>query len=186
MSAAPHYRMYIDGAWRDSDESIEVHSPATGELVATVAYGDERPWTPRWPRPRPPTSRGCGATRRRRSAPIVLDAIADNLAARADIAHRTAGRRERGDAARCRGVPDRLRHRPPRYFASLARSYEFETTWPLTQAPTLAAGMTVRDPVGVCAGIIPWNFPLLLAVWKLGPALAAGNTWCSNRTTRPL
>ena len=32
------------------------------------------------------------------------------------------------------------------------------------------------EPVGVCAAIVPWNFPLLLAMWKIGPALAAGNT----------
>ncbi|HVB64498.1 MAG TPA: aldehyde dehydrogenase family protein, partial [Nitrolancea sp.] len=35
---------------------------------------------------------------------------------------------------------------------------------------------TVHEPVGVCAQIIPWNFPLLMAAWKLGPALATGNT----------
>src|SRR5262249_36847576 len=35
---------------------------------------------------------------------------------------------------------------------------------------------TVREPVGVCALIVPWNFPLLLAAWKLAPALAMGNT----------
>jgi acyl-CoA reductase-like NAD-dependent aldehyde dehydrogenase len=35
---------------------------------------------------------------------------------------------------------------------------------------------TRREPLGVVAGIIPWNFPLLMAIWKLGPALAAGNT----------
>jgi betaine-aldehyde dehydrogenase len=35
---------------------------------------------------------------------------------------------------------------------------------------------TLREPVGVCAQIIPWNFPLLMAAWKLAPALAAGNT----------
>ncbi|HVX30988.1 MAG TPA: aldehyde dehydrogenase family protein [Nitrolancea sp.] len=35
---------------------------------------------------------------------------------------------------------------------------------------------TLREPVGVCAQIIPWNFPLLMAAWKLGPALATGNT----------
>src|SRR5256886_7211857 len=41
--------------------------------------------------------------------------------------------------------------------------------------PTMATGITRREPIGVVAGIVPWNFPLLLAVWKLGPALAAGN-----------
>ena len=35
---------------------------------------------------------------------------------------------------------------------------------------------TVREPLGVCALIVPWNFPLLLAAWKLAPALAMGNT----------
>ena len=35
---------------------------------------------------------------------------------------------------------------------------------------------TLKEPVGVCAQIVPWNFPLLMAAWKLAPALAAGNT----------
>ncbi len=35
---------------------------------------------------------------------------------------------------------------------------------------------TIREPVGVCGQIIPWNYPLLMAAWKLGPALACGNT----------
>src|SRR5205814_741837 len=39
-----------------------------------------------------------------------------------------------------------------------------------------AYGMVVRQPIGVCAGIIPWNFPLTLMGTKLGPALAAGNS----------
>jgi acyl-CoA reductase-like NAD-dependent aldehyde dehydrogenase len=62
------------------------------------------------------------------------------------------------------------------YFANLARSYSFERTGPLLQVPTLASGLVRREPVGVCAAIVPWNFPLLLAMWKIGPALAAGNT----------
>ena len=35
---------------------------------------------------------------------------------------------------------------------------------------------TLREPVGVCAQIVPWNFPLLMAAWKVAPAIAAGNT----------
>ena len=35
---------------------------------------------------------------------------------------------------------------------------------------------TIREPVGVCGQIIPWNYPLAMAAWKLGPALACGNT----------
>lgn len=45
-------------------------------------------------------------------------------------------------------------------------------------APTAAneIGMITREPVGVVAAIVPWNFPLMMACWKLGPALAAGNS----------
>jgi len=39
-----------------------------------------------------------------------------------------------------------------------------------------ALGMITREPVGVVAAVVPWNFPLLMACWKLGPALAAGNS----------
>src|SRR5262249_44099198 len=42
--------------------------------------------------------------------------------------------------------------------------------------PELYLTFTLREPVGVCGQIIPWNFPLLMAAWKIGPALAAGNT----------
>ena len=36
--------------------------------------------------------------------------------------------------------------------------------------------MTLREPLGVIGGIIPWNYPLLQAIWKIAPAIAAGNT----------
>jgi aldehyde dehydrogenase len=42
-----------------------------------------------------------------------------------------------------------------------------------------------HEPLGVVAQIIPWNFPILMAVWKLAPALAAGNASCSSRPSRP-
>jgi len=60
-----------------------------------------------------------------------------------------------------------------RFFAGSARSLEG------TGAGVLSAGYTsmlIRRPLGVVAGIAPWNFPLIMALWKLGPALAAGNT----------
>jgi aldehyde dehydrogenase (NAD+) len=42
--------------------------------------------------------------------------------------------------------------------------------------PTHSYNFVLREPVGVCAGIIPWNFPLVMAVWKIAPALAMGNS----------
>ena len=40
----------------------------------------------------------------------------------------------------------------------------------------LHTGFVRREPIGVCVGIVPWNFPLVIAVWKAIPALAAGNS----------
>jgi betaine-aldehyde dehydrogenase len=59
-----------------------------------------------------------------------------------------------------------------RYFAGAARSLDG------TGAGTLSSGYTsllVRRPLGVVGSIAPWNFPLIMAIWKLGPAVAAGN-----------
>ena len=58
-----------------------------------------------------------------------------------------------------------------RYFAGWPTKIEGETI-PVSARDVLC--YTLREPVGVCAQIIPWNFPLLMAVWKIAPALAAG------------
>lgn len=68
-------------------------------------------------------------------------------------------------------VPTAVRHL--RYFAGWATKLEGRTI-PVT-APNMFV-YTRREPVGVCAQIIPWNFPLMMAAWKLAPALAAGCT----------
>jgi betaine-aldehyde dehydrogenase len=60
-----------------------------------------------------------------------------------------------------------------RFFAGSARSLEGTGAGVLSKGYT---SMLVRRPVGVVGAIAPWNFPLVMAVWKLGPALAAGNT----------
>jgi acyl-CoA reductase-like NAD-dependent aldehyde dehydrogenase len=58
------------------------------------------------------------------------------------------------------------------YFAGYATKIEGETI----PVPGQMFNYTLREPIGVCGQIIPWNFPLLMAAWKLAPALAAGNT----------
>ncbi|HZB46430.1 MAG TPA: aldehyde dehydrogenase family protein, partial [Pyrinomonadaceae bacterium] len=58
------------------------------------------------------------------------------------------------------------------YFAGWATKIEGETI----PVPGPMFNYTLREPIGVCGQIIPWNFPLLMAAWKLAPALAAGNT----------
>ncbi len=62
------------------------------------------------------------------------------------------------------------------YYADQAERFEWMRPLPLVERPALAQLYVVKEPVGVCAQIIPWNFPIPMAVWKLGPALAMGNT----------
>jgi phenylacetaldehyde dehydrogenase len=63
-----------------------------------------------------------------------------------------------------------------RYYAGWATKIEGETIPINTPAGGFFLDYTVREPVGVVGQIIPWNFPLLMAAWKLGAALACGNT----------
>jgi acyl-CoA reductase-like NAD-dependent aldehyde dehydrogenase len=176
METIRHHSMLIGGHWVESDDQFEIRSPATEDVVARVAKGGlehaDRAVAAakaahedgRWRRT-PPHERGA-----------VLDAIAGRLGERIDeLAVLEA--RENGAPVRQAGafqIGFSIAHL--RYFADLARSYAFERTGPLLQVPTLASGLVRREPVGVCAAIVPWNFPLLLAMWKIGPALAAGNT----------
>lgn len=60
-----------------------------------------------------------------------------------------------------------------RYYAGLASKPQGQTY--SVSDPNMVC-LTVREPIGVCAQIIPWNYPLLMAAWKLAPGLAAGNT----------
>ncbi|MFD1827608.1 aminobutyraldehyde dehydrogenase [Mumia zhuanghuii] len=60
-----------------------------------------------------------------------------------------------------------------RFFAGSARSLEGSGAGVLSEGYT---SMLIRRPVGVVGAVAPWNFPLVMAIWKLGPALAAGNT----------
>ena len=103
----------------------------------------------------------------------VLNAVADALAAHADeltdLEVRETGKPRPvfADGELPFGL-DNLR-----FFAAAGRSLEGSGAGVLTSGYT---SMLLRRPVGVVAGIAPWNFPFIMAVWKLGPALAAGNT----------
>src|SRR5213082_1255170 len=59
-----------------------------------------------------------------------------------------------------------------RFFAGAARVLEGKSTGEYMKGYT---SMIRREPLGVVAGITPWNYPLMMAIWKIGPALAAGN-----------
>ena len=60
-----------------------------------------------------------------------------------------------------------------RFFAGAARMLEGKASAEYMRNMT---SMIRREPVGVCAQVAPWNYPMMMAVWKFAPALAAGNT----------
>ena len=68
-----------------------------------------------------------------------------------------------------------------RYFAGVLRAQEGS----LSQIDEDTVAYHFHEPLGVVGQIIPWNFPILMAVWKLAPALAAGNASCSSPPSRP-
>ncbi|NMO02641.1 aldehyde dehydrogenase [Gordonia sp. TBRC 11910] len=176
MSQAPRYTMYIDGRWVDSAESTEVRAPADGSLVATVARGNLDTVNQAVAAAKAAHESGVWRDKSPNERADLMDAIADNLAARLEeltvLQVRENGATVRGAGTFLIGYAIANL----RYFASLARTFAFEKQGELIEVPTLASGLIRYEPVGVCGAIVPWNFPLLLAVWKLGPALAAGNT----------
>lgn len=170
-----HYSMYIDGKWIDADEVYEIRSPATEELVATVAKGttdhvdaavaaaagafEEGTW-----RRTPPAERAA-----------LINRVAEQLAARGDELAALQSR-ENGATIRITGALHvGLSVGQLQYLAAIAEQYEWETSGPAIE-PVPAAGIVVREPMGVVAAIVPWNIPLLTTVWKVGPALVAGNS----------
>lgn len=171
-----HYQMLIDGKHVDADEMDEILDPATEELYATIARGtvghaDAAVAAARaafesgtWSRLAP--------SERSRIMTNIADRIGQELDDLVELEIHTNGATVRQATVFHVGyaAPHFL------YFAELAASYEWQRQIPTAAYPTLSANVLHREPIGVCAAIVPWNFPLLLGIWKIGPALAAGNS----------
>jgi betaine-aldehyde dehydrogenase len=165
--------LLIDGVWSGAsdDASRPLIDPGTGETFAHVAEGTLADAQRAIAAARAAFDRGPWRTTSAQDRAKVLFAIADALEARAEEFSRletlNAGKPLReteydvADAANCF-----------RYYAGIATKAHGETY----DVPAPSQSFTVREPIGVCGMIVPWNYPLLMAVWKLAPALAAGNT----------
>ncbi|HBE27136.1 MAG TPA: betaine-aldehyde dehydrogenase, partial [Ktedonobacter sp.] len=173
--AQPH-KLLIDGEWVEaaSGNVFPVYNPATGEIIAQVAEGDKEdidravraarkafdggPW-----RTMTPSQRG-------RYIWKVAELLEQHSEEFAQLESLDNGKPI--TEARAADVP--LAVDLFRYMAGWASKIEGNTI-PLSM-PGKYFAYTLREPVGVVGQIIPWNFPLLMAAWKLGPALAAGCT----------
>lgn len=167
------YQMFIGGTWGDAagGETTPVIDPSTEETIATVpraaavdvdrAVAAARDAFDGWAS----TSPGARAALLWKMADL-LESRAEALAA---LESRNAGKPIK--LAQDSDIPfgiDNLR-----YFAAAARRLEGQSAAEYSGAHT---SIIRREPVGVVASIVPWNYPFMMAVWKVGPALAAGNT----------
>src|SRR5437870_145505 len=167
------YQNYINGQWvkSSSGEMFPVYDPSTEEVIAHVASGtaadvdsavkaartafDSGPW------------RQTTAADRGRLLYKLAEKIRANATSLAELECRNSGKPiveaeyDIADVATCY-----------EYYAGLAN----KVLGHVNPVPANALSFTLREPVGVAGQIIPWNYPLLMAAWKLAPALAAGCT----------
>jgi acyl-CoA reductase-like NAD-dependent aldehyde dehydrogenase len=174
-SSLPHYKMFIDGQWVDSTERYDIVNPATEETIATVAKGGVGNADTAVAAARRTFQEGEWRNLAPSARAAVLEATADALEARSEELGAVAAREGGAPIFLSMGLNAITPISNLRYFAEQARTYRFETPGPVVGG-IAHGGVIRREPVGVCAAIVPWNFPLALAVWKIGPALAAGNS----------
>jgi acyl-CoA reductase-like NAD-dependent aldehyde dehydrogenase len=147
--------------------------PATGREIAEIALGGAEDVARAVAAARTAFAEGPWATMPAAGRERLMHALADALEARAqEIAQiESLDNGKPVGLAQYVDVNGAIGHL--RYFAGWSTKIE-GSVLPVS-APNMHC-YTRREPVGVCAQIIPWNFPLLMAAWKLGPALAAGCT----------
>jgi len=173
-------KLWINGKWKTArlGETFEVYNPATGEIIAHCASGDKSDidaavQAARHAFETGPWSRMTASDRGR-----LIWKLADLLEAHADefAELETLDNGKPLAVARAADVP--LAVDLFRYMAGWATKIHGQTI-PIS-VPYMPGSeffsYTAREPIGVAGQIIPWNFPLLMAAWKLGPALAAGCT----------
>jgi acyl-CoA reductase-like NAD-dependent aldehyde dehydrogenase len=172
------YKLFVDGEFVEaaSGQTFETRNPSDGSVIAEVARAgredieravtaarrafDEGPWPSMTPRDR---------------SQILLrmtELLQERQPELSQLEAEDAGHTIR--MANLFTIPLGIYHW--QYLAEEAARLEYTESVPRTDFPAPAWQFVQREPFGVCAGIIPWNFPFIMAVWKAAPALATGNT----------
>lgn len=169
-------QLYINGEWVSPDLGgyLEVIDPATEEVLQEVAAGTEEDVDHAVRAARRAFDNGWGQSSGAERA-VWLEALADELQAGQDdlavLEVRDNGKplpEAQWDIADAIGCF--------RYYAQLARELDDRQDQPLALPDERFRCRIRREPMGVAGQIIPWNYPLLMAAWKVAPALAAGTT----------
>lgn len=167
------YPMYIGGEFTQgsSNRSMDIFNPATGQVMAQVPQASRQDMQAAIAAAREAFDRGPWPQSTGVQRATVLFKIAAALRAKAaelaELETLNMGKPifesefDLADAATCF-----------EYFGGWATKIFGE----VNPVPDNAVSLTLKEPIGVCGLIIPWNYPLLMAAWKLAPALAAGCT----------
>ncbi len=172
MTTPRRYGLFINGESCDaaSGKTFESTNPATGECLAVIAEGDKEDID------RAVRSAAKAFPAWSRKAPAARAKALAKMAQLVDANKEELARLETLDVGK--PINDSLKIDLVtavdafEYFAGIASKIEGETV----PVPGRFLNFTVREPYGVVGGITPWNYPLLQAIWKIAPAVAAGNT----------
>jgi 1-pyrroline dehydrogenase len=152
-----------------TESTLQVLNPATGESIAAVPNMSAEEVDAVVDRAREALPGWLDSTPAERADLLLklADVITDNAEELAQIESRNVGKPLMASRDEMPFSADNLR-----FFAGAARNLEGKSTGEYIKGYT---SMIRREPIGIVAGICPWNYPLMMAVWKMGPALAAGN-----------
>ncbi|KRT63937.1 MAG: putative aldehyde dehydrogenase [Chloroflexi bacterium CSP1-4] len=168
-------KMWIDGGWAESSSGtwIDVRNPATGQVIGRVPAGTSADVDRAVAAGRAAFKDGRWRSKWIPERVAILNKLADLIDEHtAEIAELETA--QTGTALKLRrdsDIPfsaDNLR-----FFATAIRHLEGKAAAEYSGSHT---SMTRREPLGVVGQIAPWNYPFMMAIWKIGPALAAGNS----------
>ncbi len=171
-AASEVWRLFIGGDWVDasSGETEPDINPATGEPVAEVAVATREDADMAVSVARKAFETWSETPPKERSAMMLklADAMEEDAEELVRLEAEDVGKPISVARADLPFIIDNVR-----FFAGAARLLEGRSAGEYERGFT---SMIRREPLGVTVGICPWNYPLMMAIWKLGPALAAGNT----------
>jgi acyl-CoA reductase-like NAD-dependent aldehyde dehydrogenase len=165
-------KLLINNEWRDasSGKTMEVTNPATEEVIATVASGGKEDVDAAVAAARAAFNGPWGKMSARDRGRLV-SRLADRLMEKADDVARLETLHNGKPIFESRQIEIPSAAKCLEYYAGWADKIMGETI----PVDGNYLTYTLREPLGVVAAIVPWNFPLLLAAWKVAPALATGN-----------
>lgn len=166
------YQLFIDGEWRDSSDgaTLKTYNPANGQLLSEIADAAEEDVDAAVKAARKAFNSWSKTTVNERA--IILNKIADIIDENSEYLA-TIETMDNGKPIReTMGADIPLAADHFRYFAGVIRSEEGIAS----NIDENTLNLILREPLGVVGQIVPWNFPFLMAAWKLAPVLAAGDT----------